>query len=158
VGFDIKGGPNVDVVGDAHHISRYFSTATVDGVFSLSTIEHLAMPWKAVIELNVILKTHGLVFLATHQTWPVHEAPWDYWRLSEYAWGALLNAATGFEIVDVGMGSPASVVADHMLGGTVGLEREPAFLNSWVLARKTGPTTLRWDVDLAMITDQMYPG
>jgi len=158
LGFDIKDGPNVDVVGDAHEISRYFGPSTVDAAFSLSTIEHLAMPWKAVVDLNVILKQDAIVFFATHQTWPIHEAPWDYWRLSEYAWRVLLNEATGFQIVDSAMGSPGSVVPDLLSGGTWGLDQEPAFLGTGVLARKVGATSLRWDIDLSVITDDLYPG
>jgi len=158
VGFDIKSGPNVDVVGDAHRISDYFSEASIDAVFAASTIEHLAMPWKAIIEVNCILKPRGLVFFVTHQTWPVHEAPWDYWRLSEHAWRVLLNETTGFEIIEAAMGDGGTIVADLIQGGTVGLDRQPAFLHTWVLARKTGPTTLRWDVDPEMIVDRPYPG
>ena len=158
VGFDIKAGPNVDVVGDAHQISRHFSSASVDAAFSLSTIEHLAMPWKAVIDLNVVLKPGGIAFLATHQTWPLHEAPWDFWRLSKYAWRVLLNQATGFEILGAEMGLPGSIVPDLLTAPTAGLDEQPAFLGSAVLARKTGPTTLSWDVDLDAITEQSYPG
>ena len=158
VGFDIKNGPIVDVVGDAHEISTYFAPSTVDAAFSLSTLEHLAMPWKAVVDLNVVLKQDAIVFFATHQTWPVHEAPWDFWRLSEYAWRVLLNEATGFQILDSAMGSSGSVVPDLLSGGTWGLDQEPAFLGTAVLARKVGPTSLRWDVDMSAITDGLYPG
>jgi hypothetical protein len=47
IGLDVTAGPNVDVVGDAHHITRYIQSK-VDFVFSISTFEHLLMPWKAV--------------------------------------------------------------------------------------------------------------
>ena len=44
VGFDIARGPNVDVVGDAHELSRHFPADHFDAVFALSVFEHLAMP------------------------------------------------------------------------------------------------------------------
>ena len=52
IGFDIVDGPNVDLVGDAHDIARHFEAASIDAVFSISTLEHLAMPWKIVAQLN----------------------------------------------------------------------------------------------------------
>lgn len=156
-GFDVRDGPNVDLVGDAHKISDYFPNSSVDAIFSLSTIEHLAMPWKAVVEMNSILKIGGLMFVGTHQTWPVHDAPWDFWRFSSYTWRTLFNEATGFEIVDVAMGERASVVADFLTPATAGLDLQPAFLGSSVIARKVGSTDLDWDVDPSMTTDSDYP-
>jgi SAM-dependent methyltransferase len=156
-GFDVIDGPNVDVVGDAHKISQYFPNSSVDAIFSLSTMEHLAMPWKAVVEMNSILRSGGLVFAATHQTWPVHDAPWDFWRFSSFAWAALFNESTGFEILDVAMGERASVVADFLTPSTAGLDEQPAFLGSAVIAKKVGPTSLDWDVDLRRTTDADYP-
>ncbi len=118
---------------------------------------------KAVIDLNVVMKPGGIAFFATHQTWPLHEAPWheapwDFWRLSKYAWRLLLNQATGFEILGAEMGLPGSIVPDLLTTPTAGLDEQPALLGSAVLARKTGPTTLSWDVDLDAITEQSYPG
>ena len=60
VGLDVSAGPNVDVVGDAHHLSQ-FVTGKFDAAFSISTFEHLLMPWKVVLELNKILRDGGLV-------------------------------------------------------------------------------------------------
>lgn len=157
VGFDVRDGPNVDVVGDAHHISRHFPPASVDAIYSVSTVEHLAMPWKAVLEMNAILKPGGLVFAGTHQTWPVHDEPWDFWRFSSYSWSTLFNAATGFELVDVTMGERASVVADFVTEATAWLDYQPAFLGSSVIARKIASTDLTWDVDLGIATEHEYP-
>ena len=48
-GFDIMAGPNVDVVGDAHALSRHYAAEEFDAVMALSVLEHLLMPWKFVI-------------------------------------------------------------------------------------------------------------
>ncbi|MBP8255801.1 MAG: class I SAM-dependent methyltransferase [Opitutaceae bacterium] len=106
VGFDIVAGENVSVVGDAHSLSRYFPPDHFDFVFSVSVWEHLAMPWLVSVELNKVMKPGGLAMINTHQSWPVHEEPWDYFRFSDYAWDSLFNEATGFEIVARGMGQP----------------------------------------------------
>ena len=53
VGFDYYDGHNVDVVGDAHKLSSYFSEGCqFDLVFSSACFEHFAMPW-IVSALNV---------------------------------------------------------------------------------------------------------
>ena len=104
IGFDIRNGPNVDVVGDAHQIADHFEPSSIDAIFSVSTIEHLAMPWKVIAQINNVLRQGGLVFFASHQTWPVHDSPWDFWRFSTDTWRVLLNRGTGFEIVEGAMG------------------------------------------------------
>jgi Methyltransferase domain len=157
VGLDIVDGPGVDVVGDAHQLSKHFPPESFDGCYSISTFEHLAMPWKAALELNAVMKTGGLVFIATHQSWPVHDAPWDFFRFSDNAWTSLFNPATGFEVVETAMGLRGSLVADDVSRETLGLDREPCFLGSAVIVRKTGPSALRWGVELDEITPSAYP-
>ena len=98
IGLDVTDGPNVDIIGDAHHITRYIKTK-VDFVFSISTFEHLLMPWKAVIEINKVMSPGGVIFTQSHQTWTIHETPWDFWRFTRDGWSGLFNRHTGFEIV-----------------------------------------------------------
>jgi len=43
VGIDIAAGPNVDVVGDAHHLSRLLN-GKFAFVFSIAVFEHILMP------------------------------------------------------------------------------------------------------------------
>ena len=50
-GMDIKEGPNVDIVADAHTLSQTVSDQ-FDYAFSASVFEHLIMPWVAAFELN----------------------------------------------------------------------------------------------------------
>jgi hypothetical protein len=157
IGFDIVDGPNVQVVGDAHELGTYFEESSVDAVFSISTLEHLAMPWKAIAQVNAALRTGGLAFFASHQTWPIHDSPWDFWRFSSGAWRALLNRDTGFEIVEVAMGEGASVVAHYLSPATANLDLQPAHLGSSVIARKTRSVDLRWNVDPLLATDEAYP-
>ena len=68
VGLDIVPGENVDLVGDAHELSRLFPPESFDAIFTMSVFEHLMMPWKAVIEMNRVLKPGGLVMVTSHQT------------------------------------------------------------------------------------------
>ncbi len=146
VGLDIMEGDNVDVVGDAHDLARHFPAASFDAVFSISTFEHLLMPWRVALEINRVLKPGGVVFVATHQSFALHEQPADFWRFSDTAWQALFNRATGFEIDEAALGEPVHLVASMLHPVTAWLDRAPAFLGSAVLAHKIGPTSLAWDV------------
>ena len=65
IGFDFHEGENVDVVGDAHYLSRYFENKKFDLIFSSSVFEHLMMPWIVAEEISKILKLGGNVFIET---------------------------------------------------------------------------------------------
>lgn len=157
VGFDIVQGENVDVVGDAHALSTVFGRDEFNAVFAVSVFEHLLMPWKAAIEINRVMATGGVLFVSSHQAWPVHEYPWDYWRFSDQAWHGLFNAYTGFEIVDAVMGEPGYITPDVVHGPTDGLDQQPAWLATAVIARKIGDTELSWDVPHDGIVGTQYP-
>jgi SAM-dependent methyltransferase len=158
VGVDVHPGPNVDVVGDAHRLSQLVE-GPFDAVYSISTFEHLAMPWKVVLEINRVLRDGGLLFTATHHTWPPHELPWDYWRYSRGAFESLLNAHTGFELIRVEEGLPAIIVPMVNEASTHGMHRDPSPLAVSALARKIGPprADLRWDLTAADVAHGSYP-
>lgn len=154
-GFDVLPGENVDVVGDAHHLSKLLPHGRFRAVWALAVLEHILMPWKLVIELNKVMELGGVGYFHTPQTWPLHDRPWDFWRFSSDAWTGLLNNRTGFEIIDAQMGEPAFVVAnrwhpvvDFGQGGC---------LASSVMFRKISDTTLTWDVDPADLLVKSYP-
>jgi SAM-dependent methyltransferase len=159
VGLDIIEGENVDVVGDIHRLSRYFDEEKFDFVYSISTFEHLAMPWKAVLEINKVMATGGWLYIATHPTWPPHERPWDFWRFSEEGFRVLLNPVTGFEILECSAGLPCSIVPFGHEPAMTGLCEQPANLGISVIAKKIGPSDRRlaWDVDVSEILDTTYP-
>jgi SAM-dependent methyltransferase len=158
VGLDVHPGPNVDVVGDAHRLSELVD-APFDAVYSISTFEHLAMPWKVVLEINRVLRDGGLVFTATHHSWPPHELPWDYWRYSRGAFQAIFNAHTGFELIRVEEGLPGLIVPMTDEPATRGMHRNPSPLAVSALARKIGPPRagLSWDLAAADVADGSYP-
>lgn len=158
VGLDLLPGPNVDVVGDAHELSRLFERESFAGIVSFSVFEHLAMPWKVALEMNHVLAPSALVFTQTHHTWVVHEEPWDFWRFSAYSWQPLFNAATGFEVVEAVCGDPARIhpccatPATRVLQGTTA-----AFLGSASIVRKISSTSLTWPVPTRIAAAGAYP-
>lgn len=160
IGFDILEGEGVDVVGDLHGLSSYFSEDRFDFVFSISVFEHVLFPWKAALEINKVMKQGGYVLVTTHPVWPPHELPWDFWRFPKNGFHALFNKYTGFEIINLTEGLPCkmySLAADP-----------PTRTNSLytlnqgvaVIARKTGEyrkDLIRWDIDIGDVIDTMYP-
>jgi hypothetical protein len=152
VGFDISPGPNVDVVGDAHHLSR-FVTGKFKAAFSIATFEHLLMPWKVVLELNKVLHGGALVLTQSHQTFPLHDAPWDFWRFSQDSWHGLYNRHTGFEIVKVAQAEPAFLSPAFPRHG---MDRGICYLGSNCIARKVGPPEVAWDAEMDGVYDLAY--
>jgi len=157
VGLDILPGPNVDMVGDAHELAAIFAGKRFVAAFSASVFEHLAMPWKVVLELNKILEPGGIVYTSTHQTWPPHEEPWDFWRFSQHSWNTLFNAATGFEVLEAVVGEPARVHPCRASTVTRDMPNSPAWLGSASIVRKIGETSLSWPVPMSVITPTSYP-
>jgi len=158
VGFDIKKGDNVHVVGDAHCLSNYFKRNEFDVIFSVSVFEHLAMPWKVVLEMNKIMKTGGLCFAFSHQTWGVHEHPWDFWRFTDSAWRVLFCKDMGFEVIDAQMGELATIVPKLPNAITVlNSLHYNCYQGSCVVAKKTAESKLQWDVKNENIVFGNYP-
>lgn len=161
VGVDIHPGAGVDVVCDIHELSSALAPLNVrfDAVVTISTFEHLAMPWKAVLEINKVMKPGGLLFIATHPTWPPHELPWDFWRFADGAFQGLLNRATGFEIVRCSSGLPCTILPLGTEKSTVGILGQPAFMGISVVARKIADARedLQWNVATEEILTTEYP-
>ena len=156
-GFDITSGENVDVVGDAHELSRYFDADHFDVVLAMSTFEHLAMPWKAAIEINKVMKPGGILMITSHQTWPLHEQPWDFWRFSDQGWRCLFNQATGFEVLETAMGEQASIVPRLAHPIVIGHPLADTRLASAVVARKLGTAKVEWGASLEEVLSTAYP-
>jgi hypothetical protein len=152
VGLDISSGPNVDAVGDAHHLSRLV-TGKFDAVFSISTFEHLLMPWKVALEINKVLELGGLAYTQSHQTWPLHDAPWDFWRFSQDSWHGLYNRHTGFEIIKAKHALPAFLSPALVYPGP---DRGVCYLGSCCLARKIGEPEVAWEAEMDGIYDLAY--
>lgn len=159
IGFDVLAGPNVDIVGDAHQLSKHFAPNSVDFMFSISVFEHLMMPWKVALEMNKVLKVGGEAFISTHPTWSPHELPWDFFRFLQNSAQSLFNEYTGFEIVEVSEGLPCRIISLVDDAPTRGLKHQEANLGIAMRVRKTREISdlVRWDVDVEQLTQTMYP-
>ena len=156
VGIDISEGQCVDIVGDAHHLSRYVE-GQFDFAFSISVFEHILMPWKVALEMNKVLKPGALAYIQSHAAYPLHDEPWDFWRYSKDAWQGIFNAQTGFEILRTGYAQQCKISADFAAGGPVeGIDSARSYLLSACLIRRTGDPKVKWDAEVSEITNLAY--
>lgn len=157
--FDLLSGENVDVVGDAHELSKYFAPDSFDAAYSVSVFEHLLQPWKVILEINKILRPGGVVLIHTHQTIGMHDMPWDFLRFSADSWDGFFNQKTGFEIIERAARQPSYIVPLVMREGKEDAEKSAGFEASTVIARKIGPydPILNWPVAVKDAIHTTYP-
>jgi SAM-dependent methyltransferase len=129
---DITDGPGVDIPADAHDLAP-FADDEFDAVISRSVYEHLARPWIATHAIARVLKPGGLVYIDTHQTFPLHGYPDDYFRFSTDAMRVLLNDA-GLEVVDADYALPCVIVQPPEV--EVWNELAPSYLHVHAVGRK----------------------
>lgn len=82
IGCDMLDGPGVDVIADAQHLRSVFKAESFDAIVSSWTFEHIARPWDAAEQIYQVLKKDGSVFIETHQSFPIHSYPEDYFRFT----------------------------------------------------------------------------
>ena len=147
-GLDIHPGHCVDLVGDAHFLSRFLREGSVDAVVSGSVIEHLQAPWLFAAEVNRVLKPGGLIYHEAPGAWPAHAQPNDFWRMSAEGLRALFGPECGFEVLEARDAGPLAMIPDprwrqrHLDMPTV-----PAYAMAEILARKVAeipPGAVAW--------------
>ena len=136
LGTDIEDGADVDVVADVHRLSSVVGRERFDVILSCSTFEHLKYPTLAAHEVMKALKVGGLLFVQTHQSFPLHGYPSDYFRFSREALASLFGAEMGFEVIATEYNFPASIYSRRLPGSHV----HPAFLNTVLSGEKRAPT------------------
>jgi SAM-dependent methyltransferase len=130
---DVTEGIDVDVVCDAHDLGP-FRDETFDVVLACSVWEHLARPWIAAESVARVLKPGGLAYIATHQTFPIHGYPHDYFRFSTEAMSVLFGEPL-FEVLETNYAFPAKIVPPSNKG-IVWNPNAAAYLNVEILAQR----------------------
>ncbi len=124
------------MVADVHTLADEHGEEQFDAIISCSSFEHFKYPHLAAHQLMQALKPGGLIFIQTHQTFPLHAFPFDYFRFSREALEGLFGTRMGVDVVAVDYEFPAVISneQDPLLG------KNPAFLNSGLLGQKLAPT------------------
>jgi len=140
---DSEYGLDVDVVCDVHTLSRKFSE-TFDVIIICSGYEHFKYPQLASHEILKCLNINGIVYIQTHQTFPLHGYPNDYCRFSLDALDALFPKTMGTEIMAKSYKYPVSIIPINKDGDTNLLKNwnilGKSFLNSCIIVKKINKT------------------
>jgi SAM-dependent methyltransferase len=89
---DVEEGHDVDVATDAHDLAA-FDDESFDAVIACSVWEHLERPWIAAKAVARVLRPGGVAFIVTHQSFPLHGYPRDYFRFSTEAMAIIFGDA-----------------------------------------------------------------
>lgn len=136
LGTDIEPGDDVDIVADLHRLSAVAGSESFDIVLSYSTFEHLKYPTLAAHEVMKTLTVGGLLFVQTHQSFPLHGYPNDYFRFSRDALASLFGSAMGFRVEDTAYEFPAQIYSRRVPSS----HRAPAYLNTLLWGEKQAST------------------
>ncbi|HLD86711.1 MAG TPA: class I SAM-dependent methyltransferase [Candidatus Nanoarchaeia archaeon] len=86
---DITKSPNAHLISDAQAIP--FRPSSFDGVVSVNSLYYCEDPKKAVSEFSHVLKKGGRLVMVTPFIYPIHDAPHDRFRFTEYGLRELLK-------------------------------------------------------------------
>jgi hypothetical protein len=140
LGLDLEAGVDVDIVADVHRLTAVTGCERFDIIVSDAGFEHFKYPHLAAHEVMKALTIGGLVFVQTHQTFPLHAVPHDYCRFSTAALRSLFGAAMGMQVHAAGYGSPAAIYS----WVDPGSHQAPAFLHVNLFAEKLRATPLQY--------------
>ncbi|MGI9035839.1 MAG: methyltransferase domain-containing protein [Pyrinomonadaceae bacterium] len=135
LGTDFQDGTDVDIVADVHRLSETCGVEQFDVIISCSTFEHFKYPHVAAREIMKTLKIGGILFIQTHQTYPIHGVPCDYYRFSREALASLFPPPMNFKVISTDYEFPVRQFARN---APVCLMR--SFMNVRLLGEKTGST------------------
>jgi SAM-dependent methyltransferase len=129
---DVQPGTDVDVVADAHDLAA-FADNEFDAFIAISVWEHLRQPWIAASQAARVLKPGGLLYVATHHTFPVHGYPSDYCRWTDKGLEGLFDSPV-WRNQSSAMSFPCKIIPDERV--KVWNSAAPAFLNVDIFAIK----------------------
>jgi SAM-dependent methyltransferase len=89
---DAFDGIDVDLVQDAH-VYEDLEDGSFDAAIAVSVWEHLSRPWVAARALARVLQPGSPFLVVTHQTFPIHGYPSDFFRFSDEALKVLFGDA-----------------------------------------------------------------
>jgi len=149
IGSDIENADDVDLIADVHKLSETVGTESFDVIISCSSFEHFKYPQLAAHQIMKTLKIGGLLFIQTHQSYPIHSSPHDYFRFSREALAALFGTRMGFNVIATDYEFPVRLKAKE----SADVAFMPAYLNSRLFGEKTGKTpdeyVYEYDLDLS---------
>ncbi|MDP9334776.1 MAG: class I SAM-dependent methyltransferase [Actinomycetota bacterium] len=116
LGFDIRGSPITQFIGDAHEIP--LADGSVDALVVQAVLEHVLHPEQVVAEIHRVLRDDGLVYAETPFLQQVHAGAYDFVRFTASGHRYLFRA---FDELDAGpVAGPGTQLLwsiDHLVRG-----------------------------------------
>jgi SAM-dependent methyltransferase len=94
---DIDPARKPDIVADVCDMNM-FADQSVDVIFMVEVLEHVKTPQRALDEMHRVLKPGGRLFLSTPFILPIHDAPYDFYRYTQFG---LAHLCRGFQHVKI---------------------------------------------------------
>jgi len=121
VSADINKSRTTDIICDSHNIP--LKKEKFDKVLCINSFYYFSNPFKAVREICRVLKKNGKLIMVIPFIYPIHDAPFDKYRFTEYGISRLLK--NDFEIEKIktvgGIFSLPSVIFHSLIKGVPAL-------------------------------------
>jgi SAM-dependent methyltransferase len=93
----VKRDVKLDAVGDVSHLP--FKATSFSKVLATEVLEHVKDPQRAIDEMERVLKPGGSLVLTTRFVFPLHDAPYDFYRFTKYGLRHLFRNWAGLKIM-----------------------------------------------------------
>jgi SAM-dependent methyltransferase len=101
--FDQFKNDNVDIVGDAAHLTSFVKKDHYDAVLCIETMEHVPNPFIIAEQMRLILKPGGMLIASSPFVHDLHGEDYgDYWRITRQGWRELFKEYSDVKIVWLG--------------------------------------------------------
>ena len=143
-GLDLeRRSPHTLYLGDAQDMNNVPDNA-YDTVISVSVLEHLPHPIKAIAEMKRVCRPGGQIIMCTPFLARLHEEPHDYFRYTHHALTMFareqqlrVRAITAYGGIFTFLGHQFSTALIAMTWGLPGLRWAFFWLNFWIIVRPT---------------------
>ena len=137
VGVDIQAGTGVDLVWDGEHIDDHYPKHYFELGVTIDTLEHTYKPYDMVVALAEVAVHVGL---RAPFACPIHEHPFDFWRLTPSLVARILKELRpyGFSAQDPGMVATGNSTPDEWPNGSYGFATDNEGVRQQVLSKMPG--------------------
>ena len=94
-----KNADSITYIGDIQNMEM-IESLKYDSAICLEVLEHVPDPFKALREINRILKQDGILIISVPHLSRLHEIPYDFYRYTRYGLEFILKEC-GFKIIDI---------------------------------------------------------
>lgn len=143
---DYQEGLDVDIVCDLHKTSGIFDDNFFDIIISCSTFEHLKYPQLCSHNLMKILNVGGIIYIQTHQTYPLHGYKYDYYRFSREALKSIFSKKMNMKTISTIFNGNCVIMPEENLSGWNDVAE--SYLDVIYVGEKIGETPKEYIYDI----------